>query len=148
MTPREPITLRNAQPAELDRIRALLADNDLPTEDIRANQNSFYVAEAGGDLVGIGGLELYHPHGLLRSLVVPDTVRSRGYGSLVLEELENLARQKEIDELYLLTTTAEGFFRRHEYRAIPRDQAPSTIKTTREFAELCPSSATVMQKSL
>lgn len=145
---RDAITLRNAQPHELERIQALLAENNLPTQDVRTNLDSFYVAEEGGDLVGIGGLELYPPHGLLRSLVVPPTVRSRGYGSLLLAKLEDTARQHSIEELYLLTTTAEEFFRQHGYDASPRDHAPTQISRTREFAELCPSSATLMQKSL
>lgn len=148
MTPTEPLTLRKAQPAELDRLQALLADNELPTRDVSATLDSLYVAEDGTDLVGMGGLELYQPHGLLRSLVLPDRVRSKGYGSRILENLEETARANGIDELYLLTTTADEFFEQHEYRPFPRDQAPSAIKATREFAELCPASATLMQKSL
>lgn len=146
--PGDAITLRKAKTPELDRIETLLAANNLPTADVRTNQGTFYVAEDAGELVGIGGLELYHPYGLLRSLVVPETVRSQGYGSLVLDKLESQAQKIGIGSVYLLTTTAEAFFRQHDYREISRESAPSAIKRTREFVDLCPASATLMEKSL
>jgi amino-acid N-acetyltransferase len=50
--------------------------------------------------------------------------------------------------LYLLTTTADAFFRRLGYEQTARELAPPAIKATREFSSLCPSSSIFMVKQL
>jgi amino-acid N-acetyltransferase len=50
--------------------------------------------------------------------------------------------------MYLLTMTAEGFFERRGYRRVDRTQAPLAIKSTPEFASLCPASSAFMIKQL
>ena len=60
-------------------------------------------------------------------------------------ELVGLAKLKGVLEIYLLTTTAEGFFRRNGFERIERKIVPEVIKQTTEFTSLCPSSAVCMK---
>jgi amino-acid N-acetyltransferase len=50
--------------------------------------------------------------------------------------------------LFLLTTTAEGFFARLGYLHATRDVAPPAIRSTKEFAGICPASSAFMSKQL
>jgi amino-acid N-acetyltransferase len=47
-----------------------------------------------------------------------------------------------------LTDTAEVFFSRLGYTTADRQRAPECIRSTREFAEICPMSAAFMVKQL
>ena len=64
------------------------------------------------------------------------------------DALESTATDRGIATLFLLTTTAADFFEARDYLEAERDDVPDAIRGTREFAELCPSRATCMRKSL
>jgi arsenate reductase len=53
-----------------------------------------------------------------------------------------------VARIYLLTTTAAGFFGKRGYLPADRDQAPAGIRATREFSGVCPASAAFMVKHL
>ena len=75
-------------------------------------------------------------------------VRGTGAGRALVEEAEREAERLGVRVIYLLTTTAAGFFERVGYRSVGRETAPPAIRGTREFGELCPASATFMAKHL
>jgi amino-acid N-acetyltransferase len=101
-----------------------------------------------GVVQGVVGLEPAGRSALLRSLAVHPSARGSGYGTALMQAAEAHGRSLGMDALYLLTTTAAAFFQQRGYKPIPRDEAPSAIARTDEFARLCPSTATCMQKSL
>jgi amino-acid N-acetyltransferase len=142
------ITVEKADAADLDYVEALLEANGLPHRDVRTKPECFFVASADAERVGVGGLETHGPNGLLRSVAIAETHRGRGYGSALCEALEDYARENGVETLYLLTTTAPDFFRQRGYEAIGREDAPSRIRQTTEFTDLCPDSATCMEKDL
>lgn len=140
------IAIRRASGAELDRVASLLEANDLPSRDVRAKPECFFVAEAGATVVGVGGVEIRGTSGLLRSIAVTEANRGRGYGTALCDELEGHASREGVEALYLLTTTAASFFRRRGYEEVDRDDAPPSIRGTTQFSDLCPASATCMAK--
>jgi amino-acid N-acetyltransferase len=129
-------------------VEALLAANDLPAADVDAKPEAFFVAFDDGDAVGIGGVEARGSAGLLRSLVVRESVRGQGYGTAICDALEREAREDGLGALYLLTTTASGFFAARGYDEMDRAGAPDAIRETAEFADLCSDAATCMHKPL
>ena len=146
--PADAVTLERAGPADLDRLEALLESNDLPADDLRKAPGSFFLASAGGMLVGAGGVEVHGDDGLLRSVVVVESMRGRGYGTALCDALATRARADGVTTLYLLTTTAAGFFGERGYETVPRAEAPPAIRATAEFAALCPDDATCMRRRL
>lgn len=142
------IAIRKADTEDLDRVEALLAANDLPYGDVRTKPGRFFVATSETEFVGAGGLEIYGSNGLLRSIVIKESRRGCGYGTVLCDALEGYARTNEVEALYLLTTTATEFFRRYGYEETVRENVPVTVRQTAEFAYLCPSSATCMKKRL
>ena len=129
--------------------KALLESAQLPTADLtEAHCLHFFSWGPASAPAGLVGLELFGDHALLRSLVVSPEARSSGVGSALVRHAENHARGQRVRALYLLTTTAEPFFQRLGYTNVPRDAAPPLIKTTREFAGICPASSSFMSKQL
>lgn len=142
------ITLQESTTETLDYVESLLDANDLPTDDVHRKPESFVIAVDESERVGIGGVETYGEHGLLRSVVVTEAHRGQGYGAALCDELERRANASGVKRLYLLTTTAAAFFRQRGYEEIEREAAPARIQKTTEFSELCPETATCLQKSL
>jgi amino-acid N-acetyltransferase len=58
------------------------------------------------------------------------------------------ARQAGIQDVYLLTTTAEHYFPRFGFSCVSREEVGAEVRASVEFQEACPSSAVVMRKSL
>ena len=146
--PDDAVDLAPATPADLDRVERLLSANDLPTVDVRDDAVLVYVARVDGEMVGAGGLEAHGADGLLRSVVVAESHRGRGYGAAICDDLEARARRAGVGTLYLLTTTAAGFFRARGYAPIDRAAVPEAVRATRQFSELCPATATCMRREL
>ncbi|NYH21744.1 arsenic resistance N-acetyltransferase ArsN2 [Paraburkholderia bryophila] len=142
--------IRPAQNDDLGAIKALLAGNDLPSSDVTAELlKDFVVAEdTNGILVGNIGLERFGRDALLRSLVVTEAARDSGLGGNLVAQAEDFARNSEVGELWLLTTTAAEFFRRAGYVTVDRAAAPDKVQASMQFAALCPASAVCMKKRL
>lgn len=144
----EALTVQQAEESDVPYIESLLQEHGLPTADVREKQAQFVVGYAGDERVCVGGLEVHRQAGLLRSVVVEQSVQGEGFGAALCDELEATAREEGVETLYLLTTTAAEFFAARGYTRIDRETAPEPIRQTTEFADLCPSTATCLRKSL
>lgn len=132
----------------MEDIKHLLRDSDLPTEGLEAHLSHFILADEGGAIRGVSGLEPYPPVGLLRSVAVEASRRGSGVGRELCGELLLKAHEWGVREVYLLTTTAGPFFEKLGFREIDRTAAPESIHQTEEFSTLCPASATCMMKTV
>lgn len=128
---------------------ALLEAEGLPASDLtEAHLQHFFFTGTDGAPSALVGLEIYGRDALLRSLVVSAFARTQGLGSALLSHAEQYAAANQVRAVYLLTTTAESYFGRRGYRRIDRSEAPRAIKSTAEFASLCPASSAFMIKRL
>ena len=128
---------------------ALLRAAELPTEDLADEKlEHFFLAGDRASPAGLVGLELYGRDALLRSLVVQPRSRAAGVGSRLVAHAEDHAARHGVRSLYLLTTTAEDFFAARGYARADRSAAPDSIRSTREFAGLCPTNSAFMVKQL
>ena len=138
----------NREPSH-DLVEKLLHENQLPTQDIsRIDMGHFFGCGSAKEMHAVVGLEVHGEDGLLRSLVVSKSARNAGYATALVEHLEAHARSIGINHLYLLTETAEAYFKNKGYLKITRDMASEPIKGTKQFSELCPASAVVMRKNI
>ncbi len=143
------IAITPFEPADEAWLRSLLTKAKLATSDLTTEMlGNFLVAREGQTRVGVAGIECHGPLGLLRSVAVETTGRGQGIGSRLVDAIEVRAREQGIEVLYLLTETARDFFGRLGYRPLAGQDAPATIRATREFDELCPKSCACMAKSL
>jgi len=140
--------IRAATAQDLPNIQALLQRCELPTADLAEARIAFLVDERDGEIAGAIGLQRFERVALLRSLAVDAARRGEGAGGELVTLLEAEAREQGIDELILLTQTAQAFFARRGYRVIDREAAPAAVLQTEEFRSLCPASAVCMAKLL
>lgn len=145
------LTLKNAEKSDLANIELIkdtLQKNDLPYQDINADNIELFLANNNSDFVGIVGLEKFDDVALLRSMVVKEKFRGQGYGRKICTQILKIAQKYNIKEVFLLTCTAKDFFEHLGFKKINRDNAPETIKSTIEFSSLCPASAICMKINL
>ena len=134
---------------ERDGLRAALTGAGLPADDVDEPRLLFWRFETYEDIpVGFGGLELYGADALLRSVVTLPPLRQVGMGGAIVAALEAEAHANNCRAVYLLTMTEADFFARQGYAECARSDVPEAIRATRQFASLCPSTATVMVKRL
>ncbi|MCI0615275.1 arsenic resistance N-acetyltransferase ArsN2 [bacterium] len=137
-----------AKPEDFEEIRDLLKSANLPFEDVENGIGHFVLARNEQRLIGCVGLQICRDDALLRSLAVSDQERNRGLGKALVQEILEYASRLNLQNIYLLTTTAENFFRKHGFVNANRTEAPDAIRMTSEFSSLCPSTAVFMYKEL
>jgi len=142
------MTIDRAQTSDLPEILNLLERHHLPPDGVREHVASMVVARDHGTIVGVAAAELYADGALLRSVAVDPLAQGKGIGHQLTEAVLRLARERDIDTVFLLTTTAEKFFPRFGFEQISRSDVPATVQASVEFQSACPASAIVMRKRL
>nr|WP_180166587.1 arsenic resistance N-acetyltransferase ArsN2 [Stenotrophomonas sp. SbOxS2]NYT99439.1 GNAT family N-acetyltransferase [Stenotrophomonas sp. SbOxS2] len=131
---------------------SLLTAAGLPVADLEDGMSRVFVGGYEEDelvgVVGVVGVELHLPAGLLRSLAVAQSHQALGTGAALVGLAERLAADAGVAELFLLTATAAPLFERRGYRHVARIEAPESIRRSRQFAGICPDTAAFMVKRL
>lgn len=133
---------------EFDSAFELLAEAKLDFSDLKQPNIRLFRFEENGQTMGVGGLEVFNDHALLRSVAVKKELQGKGLGKEMVAQIEQAARESGIKSFYLLTNTAPEFFRSIGYQQIDRNDFAEPLKQTAQFAGLCPVSAVCMKKEL
>ena len=92
----------------------------------------FWVAELAGEVVGCGALHvLWADLGEIRTVAVDPTVKGRGIGHTVVDRLLEVARELQLERLFVLTFETE-FFAGHGFTEIE-----GTPVTAEVYEEMC-----------
>ena len=140
--------IRPARPSDLPAVLELVAQAGLPLDGIAGHIGGFLVAAREGEVVACAGMEVYGSCGLLRSVVVRPDRRGRGLGRALVSALIDRARARGLTHLYLLTTTAAGYFARMGFRPLDRDRVPAQVQASAEFSSDCCAAARAMGLAL
>src|SRR6185295_2635315 len=140
--------VRSARYSDLPAVEELLGASELPIDGVRDHFANFVVAEEEGTIAGAVGLEKYGTVALLRSAVVSPRYRSGGVGRRLVEQLLERAEEAGVDEVYLLTTTAEKYFPKFGFTRTTRSAVPDPLKASAEFRGACPDTAIVMRRPI
>ena len=93
------------------------------SEDIR----DFSVIVTAGRLVGCGALKLYNQEvAEILSLCVDETLKSKGIGRQVMDELLNEAEDFGLKTVFALTV-APTFFEKLGFHEVPRERFPTKV---------------------
>ncbi|HEV7245960.1 MAG TPA: arsenic resistance N-acetyltransferase ArsN2 [Shinella sp.] len=116
----------------------------LPTTDLGDDGRSFFRAvTSNGDTIGYSGLEACGGDVLLRSIVVLESFRGRGFGRALAEATVEKAG---LDVgVFLATTSAAPLFERLGFALVDRRDVPAAVLSTRQLSGICPASATIMK---
>lgn len=130
-------------------IAAFLDSCNIATSDLQyGSRVHFFCLTHNDELAGVAGVEIHGDAGLLRSLAVAECHRGSGIAKALTASAEAWAINCGLTRLYLLTNTAAAYFARLGYEVLPRTEAPSGIRQTKQFSSLCPGSAIFMGKRL
>lgn len=140
--------IRAARCEDLSAIEALLASLNLTAAGAGAHLHQFLVAEDGGRVVGSAGLEIYGTCALLRSVAVAPSHRRRGLAKSLVTNLLDQAHRSDVRDVYLLTTTAEGYFGRLGFGTIPREAVDPAVQRSAEFGDRLCATASAMRLRL
>src|SRR5947199_5405101 len=103
-----------AQAHDLASARELLHRVSLPDHGVAEQFGHYLVVRDASRLVGVCGVEVCGDDGLLRSVAVDPDYRGEGIGALLVAGAQDL--RLKLEALYLLTTTADAYFRRHGFQ--------------------------------
>lgn len=143
------LEIRAGRPTDFAAALELLKHSGLPTAGVPATLEGYVVVVTpAGNLAGLAGLERYGTEGLLRSVVVVPELRGTGVGRALSERVVSEAGKRGVTDLYLLTTTAEGYFPKLGFAAIARNAIPSGVQQSLEFRGACPDTAIAMHLGL
>jgi len=139
------IVIAPATSDDVVSIKSILVENELPTAGIDEHWLTFLVARDGDRIIGCGGAEAYQMAALIRSIAVLPEYRKRGVGRRLVRQLLDRLASRGLREFYLLTTTAEPYFRKRGFQKIDRDEVHPQLLASREFQDACPSTAVCMR---
>ncbi|MGW4337209.1 amino-acid N-acetyltransferase [Rhodococcus koreensis] len=144
MTSRTPDTadnqliVRRARTSDVSEIKRLI---DIYSGKILLEKNlvtlyesvqEFWVAERGGNVIGCGAMHvLWADLGEVRTIAVDPSAKGQGAGHHVVAKLIEVARELELERLFVLTFEVD-FFGKHGFVEI--DGTPVTAEV---YAEMC-----------
>lgn len=139
------VTLRAGCPEDLPAILDLLQAGKLPVAGVPSELSRLLVAEVAGEIAGVAALERYGASALLRSVAVAPGHQGKGIAGAMVNRLLEEARQDRIHDIYLRTTTAEGYFPKFGFNPVEVAQVPIEVQDSVEFQGACPGSAVTMR---
>lgn len=138
------MTISPATDRDYPGIEALLREHHLPEAGLRPHLETTLVARDDGRIVGSAALEVYDGSALLRSVTVTGPKRGTGLGRALALAAIDLARERGVDAVYLLTETAARFFAHLGFRETSRSSVAPAVQSSVEFVSACPASAVCM----
>jgi glycerol-1-phosphatase len=85
-------------------------------------------------------------HAYLRAVATREELRGQGLGTILVAAAVGSARREGVGQVWLLTETAEPFFRGLGFETVPRNSMPSWIEAGP--GEGCPQTAVAMRRAL
>ena len=139
------IVIAAAKATDVAPIKSVLDANRLPVAGVDDHWRTFLVARDGDRVVACGGAEAYPAAVLIRSIAVLPEYQRHGLGRRLVRQLIDRLSARGLREFYLLTTTAEEYFRKRGFKTIDRDEVHPQLLASREFQDACPASAVCMR---
>src|SRR3954447_11114911 len=131
---RMPLTVRKASMSDIHPLLQLINGYAakgvmLPRTEFEMSENirDFTLVFSGDRLVGCGALHFYSPTvGEVRSLAVHPDVKSQGIGRVLVEAIEDEARQFHLHSIFAFTYV-EKFFAKLGFTEVERGELPLKV---------------------
>ena len=109
------------QTRNLAIVREMLTRAGMMTDGIEWPAACYIVAYFGDEAVGVIGVESKIDAALIRSLYVDESMRGRGIGAALIAAARKAAHTRGARHLYLFSTDAGEFFKRHGFKTVAVD---------------------------
>lgn len=140
-------SIKLAQHDEFAQIYELLSKSGLPIEGVNSDIGSYYIAFNQG-VMGVIGVEYYGAAAMLRSLAVKPQFKKSGVAKELINHALQVMQTAGINDVYPLTTTAEGYMTHYGFSKIDRNEVPASVLASSALGNVCPSSSTCMKLTL
>ena len=141
--------IRQAVADDLFAIEQLLAAAGLPIAGVEDNLAHFLLAVSPKkQILAVIGMEQSGSAGLLRSLAVDPGVQKQGIAAALIIAALSQAKSAEINELYLLTETAESYLQRFGFKKISRSEIPASLLNNSALASACSAGSACMKREI
>jgi len=141
----EDIVIGPASASDVATIKQILETSKLPVAGVDDHWRTFLIARDGDKVVGCGGAEAYRVAALIRSIAVLPEYQKHGLGRKLVRQLLDRLSARGLREFYLLTTTAEEYFKKRGFKRCEREEVHPQLLASREFQDACPESAVCMR---
>ena len=139
--------IEQSRAEDITKILSMLDSSGLTKEGV--NDAKHYVVRGDdGKIIATIGFQIWGKQGLLRSLAVDEKERNRGLGSSLVMYVLELARNLELDEVFLLTEKVGEYYLRFGFEYYNRKQVFGEVLKSAEFRGACLESAPVMKYTL
>jgi len=136
--------VRQATVDDLSAIQELLIVSGLPTAEVAANVSNFIVAD-NGKIIGVIGAHYCGTKVLLRSFAVSFERQKSGVGWTLLQEMQKKFNSKTVAAVYLLTNTAQEYFKRVGFYEISYSEIPALLLSESGLDKACPCTSQCMK---
>ena len=136
-----PGRFRAATREDVEPLRNLLEGSGLRSNGLQGRLSATFVSGASdgsSPLDATACLEEVDGFGVVRSVAVRPHLRGKGLGRLATAAATAEARSRGITRVFLLTESAEGFFKGMGFSVIERDALPAAVRES-EHARTCAS---------
>lgn len=133
--PSPPPKIEAATAEDVEAIRALLVGAGLAADRVADRVDRFVVVREAGRPVACACLDDHGEAGLLRSVAVAPKRRGGGLARAMVVALLERARRRGHRAVYLLTSTAQGYFERFGFRPVERARVHPAVLTSDQFGE-------------
>ncbi len=141
--------IERAEPLDFERVSELLKSCELTLAGIEDAELWFVRnEEVNKNLKGCVGLETRGKNGLLRSLAVRKEYRDSGTGSGLVRHVIQVAKERKLDNLFLLTLTAKDYFPRFGFVPVTRATVEEKEITKSHEFEACSTTSILMRLQL
>ncbi|MFN2545569.1 MAG: GNAT family N-acetyltransferase, partial [Actinomycetota bacterium] len=139
-----PVCIRAGKPSDAPAVAGLLTASGLAATTSVPDDELTLIAEEDGTVTGTVAFSFHEAEpAFVRSLAVSDHRRRTGLGTLLIANAIHACRARDIGEVYLVTETAQGFFRNLGF--VPVGTLETLPALFREFADACAASASVLR---
>jgi amino-acid N-acetyltransferase len=145
------IVMRLAKPSDLSDIIRMLVKANLNTSGVEQHLERFIVVEVQPNaatmnkrIIGTAGIERWGKDGLLRSFVMESESWNAQVGLDLIKVVMSLARNEQLECLYLMTSSSQPFFTYLGFQQVGWDQVPDDVKQSSHFESYNPENAAIM----
>lgn len=129
-------------------VAELLEQNNLSRSGLTDNNVFLFALFKGDEILGAGALAVIDTFSMLRSVCINKKYQKNRLGSDLCGHLYEKAQALGLKDIYLLTDTAEGFFKKQKFETISRKELPIILEQNVLVQNACSTNSTVMHRKL
>ncbi|MBA4602945.1 GNAT family N-acetyltransferase [Thermoactinomyces mirandus] len=134
--------IRQAEKKDLFQIRKLIKEVGLRDRGIEQHLHHFFIAEVPSvnegkvsPMVGVVGMEVYPPYGLLRSFVLERAPWNSKVGMNMIRILLSYAEKMGLSHIFLLAGQSTRFFTQLGFVKTGQDDIPEELRQSEHLAK-------------